>query len=127
MTPYQQLWNVVDGAVSDAFKNHPDYLTKKGQRSARTSINKRVVGTVLGFAVQARGRARPADNEDGDLSSSPQASAPYHVDVAGEVVASPAPHCRIGKWKPKTRSRYRSASMFPVTTARLMNELRGRA
>lgn len=55
---YRQLWRVVDGAVFDALYTHPDYLTKKGKQSARTSINKRVVGAVLGFAEQsAKGRS----------------------------------------------------------------------
>lgn len=60
---YRQLWRVVDGAVRDAFDHHPDYLTAKGARNARRSINKRVVGAVLGYAEQsARGRSggRPA-------------------------------------------------------------------
>ena len=55
---YRQLWRVVDGAVFDALYTHPDYLTEKGRRSARTSINKRVVGAIMGFAEQsARGRS----------------------------------------------------------------------
>lgn len=59
---YSELWRIVDGAVADAFKCHPDYLTPKGHRSARTSVTKRVTGTVLGFAEQsARGRANAAE------------------------------------------------------------------
>ncbi len=55
---YRQLWRVVDGAVFDALYTHSDYLTDKGRRSARMSINKRVVGAVLGFAEQsAKGRS----------------------------------------------------------------------
>lgn len=88
---YAELWGVVDGAVSDAFNNHPDYLTPKGQRSARTSVVKRVTGTVLSFAVQAaRGRPlQPAETHGGGF-------APRH---AGEAAASGLPnsHCRIGK------------------------------
>ena len=49
---YEQLWRVVDGAVADALLMHPEYLTKAGQKWARQSINKRVVGAVLGFAGQ---------------------------------------------------------------------------
>jgi hypothetical protein len=55
---YKQLWSVVDGAVSDAFNRHPDYLTKKGRFSARVSIVKRVTGTVLSFALQEAERQR---------------------------------------------------------------------
>lgn len=53
--PYRQLWRLVDGAVADAFKCHPDYLTAKGHilDNARRSVTKRVVGAVLGYAGQA--------------------------------------------------------------------------
>lgn len=63
---YRQLWRVVDGAVADALAAHPDYLTKKGEISARASIVKRVTGAVLGYAEQsARGRsgASPAADQ----------------------------------------------------------------
>lgn len=50
---YRQLWRVVDGAVMDAFRMHPDYLTSAGLRSAQKSVVKRVVGAVLGYAAQA--------------------------------------------------------------------------
>lgn len=63
---YRQLWRVVDGAVADAFAQHPDYLSAKGARAARASVVKRVVGAVLGFAEQsAEGRSAVAapDNE----------------------------------------------------------------
>lgn len=53
---YHKIWRVVDGAVSDAFYNHPDYLTEKGRRAARMSIVKRVTGEVLkSFAERQRG------------------------------------------------------------------------
>lgn len=80
-TPYQQLWGIVSGAVSDAFNRHPDYLTPKGSRSAATSVVKRVVGTVLSFAEQSA-QSRKADNEDGRLHASDL--------YAGGVVTSPA-------------------------------------
>lgn len=54
---YRQLWRVVAGAVNDALGSHPDYLTEKGRKSAHSSIVKRVTGTVLGFAEEARGRS----------------------------------------------------------------------
>lgn len=72
-TPYQQLWHVVSGAVSDAFNRHPDYLTRKGQSSALVSITKRVTGTVLSFAVQATAESRKAEKGDGALHVSPEA------------------------------------------------------
>lgn len=80
---YQQLWRVVDGAVTDCFKNHPDYLTWKGRRSAQGSLVKRVTGTVLSFAVQqtARGRRQAAETGRGAITS----SAPEAVGVASST------------------------------------------
>lgn len=55
---YRQLWRLVDGAVRDAFANHPEYLTTRGKDAAARSITKRVTGTLHGYAVQtARGRS----------------------------------------------------------------------
>lgn len=56
----RQIWRVVDGAIRDAFINHPDYLTPKGTRSAcaRRSVAKRVTGAVLSYLEQSkRGRS----------------------------------------------------------------------
>lgn len=53
---YRQLWRIVDGAVFDALYTHADYLTDKGRRNARNSINKRVVGNLMGFVSEAKGR-----------------------------------------------------------------------
>jgi len=48
---YHALWKLVDGAVEDALTHHPDYLGKDVRRKVvRNSINKRVVGAVLGYA-----------------------------------------------------------------------------
>ena len=46
---------MVEGAVVDAFRNHPDYLTISGHRSAVQSVTKRVVGQLVGHAKQAQG------------------------------------------------------------------------
>lgn len=55
---YRALWFMVDGAVRDAFANHPEYLTQAGRNSAANSITKRVTGTLMGYATQvARGRS----------------------------------------------------------------------
>ena len=52
---YRQLWRVVDGAIMDALKQHPDYLTDKGRRdrAARISIAKRVTGAIMGYTEQS--------------------------------------------------------------------------
>ena len=56
---YCQLWRVVEGAVADALGSHPEYLTPRGARHARSSVTKRVVGSVLSYAEQsAQGRSR---------------------------------------------------------------------
>lgn len=116
-TAYQELWGVVDGAVVDAFNNHPDYLTPKGQKSARTSVVKRVTGTVLSFAAQAaQGRPRPpAETSDGAPFSHPAGEGAYHV--------LPDPHCRIGRITFKRRASSRILTEFNVTTNRLRRAL----
>lgn len=53
---YKRLWRIVDGAVMDAFKMHPEYLAGRTERVARTSVVKRVVGALMGSA-KAEGRA----------------------------------------------------------------------
>ena len=57
---YQKLWRIVDGCVADAFDMHPDYLAPNRRRTAQMSVVKRVVGGVLGFALQevAKGRSQ---------------------------------------------------------------------
>jgi hypothetical protein len=50
---HQALWRLVEGAVMDAFANHPDYLTDAGRHMAVQSITKRVVGQIIGRAAEA--------------------------------------------------------------------------
>lgn len=47
-----RLWNLVEGAVVDAFRAHPDYLTDKGSKTVVRSVTKRVVGQIVGHAKQ---------------------------------------------------------------------------
>ena len=56
---YRQLWRVVDGAIMDCFLHHPEYIPVGARaRVIRNSIVKRVVGALLGYAVQtAQGRS----------------------------------------------------------------------
>lgn len=113
---YAELWGVVNGAVSDAFQSHPDYLTPKGQQSARTSVVKRVTGTVMGFAVQAaKGRVVPAETPMAVTSS-----------TAGEGVSplSPNHHCRIGRVTFKRAKSSRKLVEFNDTTNRLIASLK---
>ncbi|HMT45492.1 MAG TPA: hypothetical protein PKE59_00090 [Novosphingobium sp.] len=53
---HQLLWRLVEGAVVDAFRSHPDYLTPRGDDRAVESITKRVVGQLVGHANEARKR-----------------------------------------------------------------------
>lgn len=41
-----RLWRLVNGAVADAFKMHPEYLAPGKAINARESICKRVVGAL---------------------------------------------------------------------------------
>lgn len=97
---HAQLRRVVSGAVEDAFKMHPDYLTPKGRHSAKESVVKRVSGTVLSFAEQAaKGQRELALKATQPSQAEPQVSTPLGEDAgAGDLLSSaPLPHCRIGK------------------------------
>lgn len=123
---YAQLWNIIDGAVADAFNNHDDYFTPKGKRSARTSVVKRVTGTVLGFAEQsARGRGNPAETAPAPARVSEPAIAGATAIAEGGALFR-HPHCRPGriirvKTKPGwTRDAKRKAAAYIRTHAELM-------
>lgn len=49
-----RLWRMVEGAVTDALRSHPDYLTERGAKHAVESITKRVVGTLVGHAKETQ-------------------------------------------------------------------------
>lgn len=51
---HRRLWRLVEGAVTDAFLSHPNYLTDAGAVSAVESVTKRVVGQLVGLANQTR-------------------------------------------------------------------------
>jgi hypothetical protein len=63
---YHTLWNIIEGAVVDAMKHHPDYFTKKGLDSLTTSITKRVVGAVIHNAKRTRKGGRLGGCEKSD-------------------------------------------------------------
>ena len=51
------LWDAIEGAVVDCFRQHPEYLTESGKHSAVESITKRAVGSVISvFGAQERRR-----------------------------------------------------------------------
>jgi hypothetical protein len=86
-TAYDQLYRITSGAVRDAFRKHPDYLTPKGRRSATKSVVKRVTGTILGFAVQAATRQpRLAEQDARHLVGDRQASGADRTPDAGDGV-----------------------------------------
>jgi hypothetical protein len=54
----RQLRRLVRGGIADTFHVHPDYLTRKGRRSAEGSLVKRICGTIKGYVEQStRGRS----------------------------------------------------------------------
>lgn len=118
---YGKLWSIVDGSVADALKNHPDYLTPKGLRSARTSIVKRVTGTVIGFANQAsaeqsatKGRSNPADTAGGEPIPHEPASASLYVDAgAGAYSSVPTIH----RWRIRREGIRLKRHVGPVSDA----------
>lgn len=57
---HARLWRLVEGAVVDAFRSHPGFLTEAGHRSAVQSVTKRVVGQIVGHAKERQGRGRPS-------------------------------------------------------------------
>ena len=66
---YRQVWRLVDGAVHEALKVHPEYLAPSVKaRTVRNSITKRVVGAITGYAEQSawvRSGSSPADETAG--------------------------------------------------------------
>lgn len=84
---YSRLWRIVDGAVADAFNQHPEYLKGARRSVVQNSITKRVTGAVMGFASeQARGRSGSQSSgctgEDGALTPLPA----RWVDMARRVL-----------------------------------------
>ena len=62
-----RLWNLVEGAVVDAFRSHPDYLTDKGSKTVVRSVTKRVVGQIVGHAKQTLRGGRFGDCRGRDV------------------------------------------------------------
>lgn len=52
---YQDMWRLIDGVIRDTFSRHQDYLTVKGQGSARGSLVKRLAPVLNSFIAQAYG------------------------------------------------------------------------
>jgi hypothetical protein len=105
----KQLWRLVDGAIMDCVKAHPDYFNPKLVKTARRSLTKRVTGQVHGFATQAaKGRSSreaacgPA-SVGVALARSP--GGPTSPPEAGGGYASPAP---LSLWR-RLRALFRRA------------------
>lgn len=111
---YRQLWRVVDGAVTDAFAQHPDYLTDKGEQSARMSVVKRVTGAVHGYAKLSFAGRRLAEagsgfspaGDRGDGASNTSAPEPFE-----QVLCLP-------DWPFLPRDNGRDEGELPVQVAR---------
>lgn len=79
---HQRLWRMVEGAVVDALRSHPEYLTEQGRRCAVASITKRVVGNLTGHAKQTLAGGR--------LGGCSAAQSP-HESAAGMGLRCPHP------------------------------------
>jgi len=62
---YRQLWRIIDGAVRDAFVNHPEYLAPRKEKTARQSIVKRVAGAIEGYSTQKAEQGRSGKEAGG--------------------------------------------------------------
>ena len=51
---YTQIWRVIDGAVLDAFKHHPEYISQGRMKAARESIVKRATGAMTAYLVRTK-------------------------------------------------------------------------
>jgi hypothetical protein len=49
-----RLWRVVEGAVVDAMKSHPEYVTEAGAKTMAQSITKRVIGNLKSAFADGR-------------------------------------------------------------------------
>lgn len=59
---HRLLWNLVEGAVVDAMRSHPDYFTARGEATAVASITKRIVGQLVGYAKGVLRDGRDSDS-----------------------------------------------------------------
>ncbi len=66
---YRRGWIIVDSAVAEVFKAHPEYLSDDAVlRVVRASIVKRVTGAITGWATQVE-QARFSQGLTGEMVS----------------------------------------------------------
>lgn len=53
---HQRVWRIIEGAVADACKMHPEYLTEQGRACMVPSVTKRVLGALVGSGTLRGGR-----------------------------------------------------------------------
>lgn len=70
------LWNLVEGAVVDAFTSHPNFLTDRGRQTVVRSVTKRVVGQIVGYAKQTLRGGRLGDCSRKGSNKAPDTSGP---------------------------------------------------
>ena len=47
---YTTIWKLVDGALRDTLKHHPEYINRNvNEKTIRTSFNKRITGLITGY------------------------------------------------------------------------------
>ena len=77
-TSYNQLWRIVDGAVADAFHQHPDYINPSVPlRKIRGAIVKRVTGSLSGYVAEAT-KGRSGESPAAELDA---------ARISGSIVA----------------------------------------
>lgn len=62
---YRRVWRLVNGAVADALKMHPDYVSTERQRAVRESIVKRVTGIIAASFPETGGADRGVTQSGG--------------------------------------------------------------
>ncbi len=55
---HKRLWRLIEGAVVDTMRQHPDYFTERGMELACGSITKRAVGNIRSAAHEAKQREK---------------------------------------------------------------------
>lgn len=90
-----RIFRIIDGAMIDMVKQHPDYLTSKGYRAARMSAVKRILGGLLGYVKETRkslARTGSGKRVKGKLETGAVPVVVIHGPAADEVgTTSPSP------------------------------------
>lgn len=104
-----RLWDIVEGAVHDAFMAHPEYLTDAGARNAATSLVKRIVGRLMGELANEAQQRRPLGGAPGERGQINPAAVWPCEGQTGAGVACSGPNCLECGRRDRLISRLRTA------------------